>query len=138
MTAGRWSSRPPARDSDRDGPAPRLHRLVLERPVDTLSLFVEYEGSLWQDVDAGEKPGQIHNFEMHAHLASNGVYLADGLLSTRQDPCPELPRAAFAPRPARKRSRSQTRITFSSAGKQTMGGRPAQGRGGVPARALIE
>ena len=52
--------------------------VVLDRPTDALTLFVKYEGELWQDVEAGEKPGAIHNFMMRAHIGEEGVYLAGG------------------------------------------------------------
>ncbi len=57
---------------------PTTHVVVLDRPVEALSLFVEYQGELFQDVSAGEKPGEIHNFEMRAHIGNEGIYLADG------------------------------------------------------------
>jgi hypothetical protein len=57
---------------------PARYRIVLSRPVDAMTVFVEYEGELHQDVAAGEKPGEIHNFTMRAHIGEEGVYLADG------------------------------------------------------------
>ncbi|MDO8632497.1 MAG: M1 family aminopeptidase [Phycisphaerales bacterium] len=61
-----------------DGFAPRRYAVVVDRPVEAMTLFVAYEGKLFQDVVAGEKPGQIHNFSMHAHIGEEGIYLADG------------------------------------------------------------
>ncbi len=58
--------------------APRRHRVVLKELVDGLTLFVEYEGELFQDVSVGEKPGEIHNFTMRAHIGEEGVYLGSG------------------------------------------------------------
>jgi hypothetical protein len=55
---------------------PIIHSFVLDEPVNALTLFVEYEGELVQDVEAGEKPGEIHNFAMQAHVGEEGVYLA--------------------------------------------------------------
>jgi hypothetical protein len=43
-----------------------------------MTLFVSYEGRLQQDVAAGEKPGEIHNFQMQAHIGEEGIYLAEG------------------------------------------------------------
>jgi len=57
---------------------PTTHVIVLDEPAETLSLFVDFEGELFQDVSAGERPGEVHNFEMRAHIGEEGVYLADG------------------------------------------------------------
>ncbi len=59
------------------GQAPKqsLHHVVLDGAPETLSLVVEYFGTLVQDVSAGEQPGQIHNFTMAAHIGEDGVYL---------------------------------------------------------------
>lgn len=61
-----------------DGFQPARYAVNLRRPADALTLFIEYEGRLHQDVAAGEKPGEIHNFSMRAHIAPEGIYLADG------------------------------------------------------------
>ena len=69
-------SRPrPARFAEGDERGPLRHRIILERPVDRLTVFVDFEGRLFQDVSAGEVEGQIHNFEMQTHIAAEGVYL---------------------------------------------------------------
>src|SRR3990167_6510902 len=73
---GTDSARPGNRDDD--GFAPSRYRVVLQRPVDAMTLFVEYEGVLFKDVAAGEKAGEIHNFAMRAHIGAEGVYLAEG------------------------------------------------------------
>jgi hypothetical protein len=65
-------------DDEDDGFAPRRYRIVLQRSVEAMTLFIEYEGVLFQDVAAGEKAGEIHNFAMRAHIGTEGVYLADG------------------------------------------------------------
>jgi hypothetical protein len=57
---------------------PRTHVLVLNQPVDRMTVTVEYKGELYQDVKAGEKSGEIHNFAMRAHISPEGVYLAGG------------------------------------------------------------
>lgn len=53
------------------------HHVLLDRPVESLSLFVTYEGVLEQDVSAGEKAGAIHNLEMRTHIGPEGVFLGD-------------------------------------------------------------
>ena len=75
-SAGSW---PVAGAPGSDGAAvPRRYRVELKRPVDALTLFVDYEGPLFQDVAVGEKAGEIHNFAMRAHISPEGVYLAEG------------------------------------------------------------
>lgn len=79
------------------------HAITLRRAVESLTLFVEYEGRLWQDVAAGEKPGEIHNFTMRAHVAPEGIYLAEGCWyphppAAENDPAPaEFTLTAHAP-----------------------------------------
>ncbi len=58
--------------------APATHAIVLDRVEASFGLDVVYEGALLQDVARGEKPGEIHNFAMRAHVDVEGVYLADG------------------------------------------------------------
>ncbi|MCH8149663.1 MAG: hypothetical protein IH987_17030, partial [Planctomycetes bacterium] len=65
-------------DSQADPLAPNTHAVVLKQPVDTLTLFVDFEGRLNQDVSVGEKAGQIHNFDMKSHIGEEGIYLAGG------------------------------------------------------------
>jgi len=66
------------KDDDDEDFVPRTHRIILDEPADALTLSVEYQGSLFQDVSAGEKPGVIHNFAMRTHIGEEGIYLADG------------------------------------------------------------
>jgi len=40
-------------------------------------VVVRYGGCLFQDVAAGEKPGQIHNLEMKAHIGEEGIFLSE-------------------------------------------------------------
>jgi len=64
---------------DRDAkakPIPNRHVITLNEPADSFSLFVAYQGEVYQDASAGEKPGEIHNFEMTAHVGEDGIYLA--------------------------------------------------------------
>jgi hypothetical protein len=80
-TVRRYSvSRGSVRGAHGDGnqPAPALHTLILDHPVDALTLFVRYGGTLRQDVQAGEKEGEIHNLLMRAHVSPEGVYLVGG------------------------------------------------------------
>lgn len=51
------------------------------------TLTLRYAGTLVEDVQAGERPGEIHNFEVRAHVGPEGIYLSD-----------EVP---WYPRPAR-------------------------------------
>lgn len=43
------------------------------------TVTVRYGGALIEDVMAGEKPGQIHNFEVDAHIGPEGVFLSEGV-----------------------------------------------------------
>lgn len=54
---------------------PTRHRLILENPTDRLRVSLGYDGVLRQDVASGEKPGEIHNFSVSAHVANEGLYL---------------------------------------------------------------
>jgi len=63
---------------DKQEAEPRTYRVVLHEPVETFTLRVHYHGELHQDVSAGEKMGQVHNFVMKAHIGEEGVYLAGG------------------------------------------------------------
>ena len=60
------------------GFAPRKHVVSVAGHPDSISLFVDYEGRLFQDASVGEKAGEIHNFAMRAHVGTDGIYLADG------------------------------------------------------------
>lgn len=75
-------TRPAPDESAEESPpvefSPRSHFVVIERSFDSASIFVEYSGRLHQDVSAGERPGEIHNFQMRAHVGEDGIYLADG------------------------------------------------------------
>ncbi|MGB2987175.1 MAG: M1 family aminopeptidase [Phycisphaerae bacterium] len=77
-TDGRYGRARREAPSEEDDFAPRKHLVVLDEPVDAFTLFVDYEGELFQDVSAGEKLGEIHNFAMRAHIGKEGIYLADG------------------------------------------------------------
>lgn len=64
--------------SSKDREFSRSHWVQIDRAPSAMTLFVSYKGRLKQDVAAGEKAGQIHNFEMKAHIGEEGIYLADG------------------------------------------------------------
>jgi len=75
-----------------------VHRLTLDPTAKQFTLTLEYAGELFQDVQRGERPGQIHNFEMSAHIGAEGVYLdASGgwYPAIRQSPV-EPPRGELA------------------------------------------
>jgi len=57
---------------------PTRHRLILQNSTDKLRVTLGYRGKLHQDVAAGEKEGEIHNFSVSAHVAMEGVYLEPG------------------------------------------------------------
>lgn len=61
-----------------DGYAPRRHVISLDRSVEKFTLFIDYAGKLRQNVSTGEIAGEIHNRTMRAHIAAEGVYLANG------------------------------------------------------------
>jgi hypothetical protein len=52
-----------------------IHRLVLDAAEPECTLTFEYSGALVQDVQAGEKRGQIHNLMMAAHISNDGIFL---------------------------------------------------------------
>ncbi len=58
--------------------SPRIDRLYVRNP-DNPSQFqvvIEYQGQLEQDIAAGEKAGQIHNFQVSSHIGPEGTYLS--------------------------------------------------------------
>jgi hypothetical protein len=40
-------------------------------------LVLKYGGVLEEDIEAGEKAGEIHNLKVHAHVGTEGIYLSD-------------------------------------------------------------
>lgn len=65
-------------DAVRDAFRPAVYELTLKRPIEVgQDLVLKYGGRLFQDVAAGEKPGEIHNFAMRAHVGPNGVFLSE-------------------------------------------------------------
>lgn len=64
---------------DTGGKAPlSVHHLTLTQVGAAPQVTLKYAGTLVQDVEAGEKPGQVHNFLMAAHIANEGIYLDAG------------------------------------------------------------
>lgn len=61
-----------------DKTKPLTHFVQLDHAPNAFTLTVDYEGSVFQDVQSGERAGQIHNFDMSAHVGTDGIYLADG------------------------------------------------------------
>ena len=68
----------PSGGDDETDFSPRRHTIYLSEPFESTTLFVNYRGKLFQDAAAGERPGEIHNFEMRAHVGEDGIYLAGG------------------------------------------------------------
>lgn len=56
-------------------PVPNRHVVTVSDARDTFTLFATYHGKVHQDASAGEKPGEIHNFDMSAHVGEDGIYL---------------------------------------------------------------
>ena len=52
------------------------HEVVLGSVGEEFKLTFSYHGKLEQDVEAGERPGHIHNFLMAAHVGPKGVFLS--------------------------------------------------------------
>lgn len=68
----------PRKSSEKASSKYRSHILTLDRAAADLVITVDYSGELHQDVEAGEKAGEIHNFGVSAHIAPEGTYLAPG------------------------------------------------------------
>ena len=63
------------RSTDESGIEPVTHRLIVQDAADTIRVTLGYKGRLYQDVEAGEEQGQVHNFAMAAHVATEGLFL---------------------------------------------------------------
>ncbi len=57
---------------------PRIDRLYVKNIKDPKSFAVQltFAGTLKQDIAAGEKSGQIHNFAVSSHISPEGTYLS--------------------------------------------------------------
>lgn len=53
-------------------------RLALAVPDGRATIELRGRGVFEEDVAAGERPGQIHNFAVQAHVGTDGVFLSDG------------------------------------------------------------
>ena len=71
----RLKSAPPAEGEAANSLQPAIYELPDLQARDGDVLVLRYAGALRQDVQAGEKRGEIHNFAMHAHIAPEGIYL---------------------------------------------------------------
>ncbi len=63
-----------------DGKASRhgLTRYEVATATGATTIEVTAHGTFEEDIEAGEKPGQIHNFSVDAHIGPQGVFLSDG------------------------------------------------------------
>ncbi|MHC5115183.1 MAG: M1 aminopeptidase family protein [Planctomycetota bacterium] len=52
--------------------------IEVDLPARRASVAVTYTAVLAEDVAAGERPGQIHNFSVDAHVGPDGVFLSEG------------------------------------------------------------
>lgn len=72
---------PPAEKSGGSSGAgwrPAIHEVPLDAGrSQQVEVVMRYGGRLYQDVAAGEKAGEIHNFAMRAHIGPEGIYLSD-------------------------------------------------------------
>jgi len=77
-------------DLEDPSPPPAVYELDLPDPLTRGTvLILQYGGLLFQDVSAGEKPGEIHNFQMQAHISPEGIYLAPNGVWYPQTPEPD-------------------------------------------------
>jgi len=60
------------------GEADGIGTVELTVPETTGTLVLSYSARFEQDVSAGERPGQIHNFSVDAHVSEDGIFLSDG------------------------------------------------------------
>jgi hypothetical protein len=67
-------------DFDRapDAQEPRVSILTVTLPGPRSELLVRYGARFVEDVAAGERPGEIHNKSVEAHVGPDGIFLADG------------------------------------------------------------
>jgi hypothetical protein len=57
---------------------PQLTVLTVRLPGPPTELVITYEGKFLEDIAAGERPGEIHNKSVRAHVGQAGIFLADG------------------------------------------------------------
>lgn len=67
-----------ASEASEEGAPPAVYQIDWRAPnARGAALVIRYGGRLYQDVEAGEKPGEIHNFQMNAHISKEGIYLGE-------------------------------------------------------------
>jgi len=67
-----------AEAADEPGDIQGVTILTVHSPLSLGEVVIEYDATLVEDVEAGERPGEIHNKAVHAHVAPEGVFLSDG------------------------------------------------------------
>jgi Peptidase family M1 domain len=58
-------------------PDVQRYKLRIPAGIDEPLVVIVYEGTLADDVEAGEIEGQVHNFSVQAHISERGVFLSD-------------------------------------------------------------
>ncbi|MHC4414573.1 MAG: gluzincin family metallopeptidase [Planctomycetota bacterium] len=61
-----------------DPDEPQVSILTVELFAPQTDVVIEYDVRLVEDIGAGERPGQIHNKSVEAHVGPEGIFLADG------------------------------------------------------------
>ena len=54
---------------------PTIHRLIVRGASDRPGIDMRYHGNLNQDIAAGEKDEEVHNFAVSAHVGGEGIFL---------------------------------------------------------------
>ena len=57
---------------------PRFSILTVKLRGSQSELVISYDARLIEDIAAGERPGEIHNKSVEAHVGEEGIFLADG------------------------------------------------------------
>lgn len=66
-------------EEEDEGPTPVRWRVGwCPRAGEAFEIRVRWHGLLREDVAAGEKRGEIHNFRVRTHIAPEGIHLSDG------------------------------------------------------------
>jgi hypothetical protein len=63
---------------DRHNERPGVMRLDIPIPDGAKQVRLSYYAEFEDDIEAGERPGEVHNFSVDAHIGDNGVFLSDG------------------------------------------------------------
>lgn len=64
---------------------------------DSVMLRIAYHGVLREDWQAGERPGEIHNFEVRSHIGPEGIYLSGDAPWYPRPPLEDAPSDSSAP-----------------------------------------